>query len=296
VGDADYEVFAAYEAVRSNLSGAVKARVYPTYELSSTTQPLFHSNFHITNVLNPSNISGFSPKTLRKVKASGSIDIYLSTEAFLVNISCVDTTSTTNFTSNITTNPNLTTYSFDLPCASFRVPYLQSTTSTTYDTFACQDGTPLMFVWGVNTGSGTLHSMYQCSLDSALSVDADVKISRHTLATTIERVGTERRDLTSLPLTYYLGQVLLNRFGTVGWPELTRWMQDSQAGPDEQPLDAAQKLVFLSSLLSVEMTVALASFSGGLLNTVGGPDSDWLMFETVDRYVRPPLHPPCDQS
>lgn len=287
LGDGDYAVFASFAQAAFDLK-SVNARVYPTYELYDLVKhPLFHSNFHVGGLYS-GNVTGFSSSDTKKILASGNVAIDLVTEAFWSNISCEDVSSTASFSSSLASGDRLTSYNISFPCATRQVAYLRSSTlfDVTYDAFACDNGDPKMYVWGVNTSSGALPAMYECTLNSATSVDADVRIKVSKVSTGVVKVEPQQRDITSLPLVPYLGEFLLNRYGSTGWEELSRWMQDDILPFEYIPLTPDEKVDFLSTLLSVEMAIALASFSGGLLNT---DTADWAVSERVFREVRFPF-------
>jgi hypothetical protein len=172
LGDIEWNLLASFEAVTSK--SGMWTRVYPSYQQPAYDVPLFSTSF-LTD-------SGTAAEPLsqdeQKIAASTNTSLYIDLEGFSA---ALNTRSAFNIVQNasISNTTDGVQYNFTLPCQKpLSRWYLQNGTSpVTVDTFACLDGTPNIYVLGLDTTRRAVLFVEEVTVASLTSALFPVRIS-----------------------------------------------------------------------------------------------------------------------
>jgi hypothetical protein len=210
-------------------------------------------------------------------------------EAYFASVQCTpaDVGRTVSISSNFTGDGNWTLLAIDLPCGHRDVIYPRNASyEITVDTFACGNGIPSVYFWGVNTEGGLPAYIYDCNV-SASSTLARVSVvpNNGDLIASVDSTGP-RDELSAGNITQLLGEVLLNKWGSRGWNEAARWLEDPFTSEPFIALDEDGRRRFLNILLTTITKSTLAD-----LNTLLSRSNTTRNFVTLEAQVRPIFSP-----
>lgn len=248
-------------------------RIFPSLLDSTLGNPLFSTFFALGSNEDDSEAAGeeavetMTTSQAKKLNATTATTIRVPLEGFMSSVQCDDGSSSANVSSDLAIDDQLTRYDFDFAvCGTRRAFYPRAGAfNTTVDTFACQDGTPTVFVFGLNTTAGDVSWIESCSVATS-SVSFPVAIvfggsSGFPNTTTQGPPQGPATDLNSGDVVQLLGSAFLNQFGSAGWADVALWLQPTSVNGSAGPFDDTGRRHFLETLLGTITKATLANFA-----------------------------------
>lgn len=228
-------------------------QVFDTTEISTHGVPLFEASLPQERLARFENTTG---------SAGDAADVVISTpaEAFYATIVCSNVTST--LPSTIEVSNKTLAVEIEPRCGAGNRTFIwRRDLIFIGDTHACDgvDG-PLVYVLQANTTGGVLRSVFECTVSASSAVLPVVVVPRNNSAY-ITGSPVNRSDIpSSFPLGAYLGEDLLNSFGSSGWLAFTRVIGGANVGLDQQKLAE----ILVETVAKIELTHAQYFVSASL--------------------------------
>jgi hypothetical protein len=172
-----------------------------------------------------------------------------------------------NVTSQQTDGQEFSLYGFPFDCGMYLPVYVASPNNglnITVDVFVCRDGTPQLFVFGLETATAGVSWIQSCTIAPSSSVyPIAIRVGGAQGFPNVTRSGPPSRPVVDLPAADVVGLLATTlNSGSAGWSDVSKWMQEVMPDGSLNPLnnDKSRKN-FLETLLSTMTKALLCNFS-----------------------------------
>jgi hypothetical protein len=290
-------LFAAWTNLQpsTDVDSMVPYRVFPSFLNPSPDQPFFSTFFALGGGESDNDTTedvGLTSVQAKKLNATTETTIRLPLEGFNSTVSCQDVQGQVNVTSDLITDADLTRYELNFPCGTRRLFYPRNGAfAMAVDAFACHDGTPQVFVFGLNTTTGDVLFLERCDVETnSATFPVAIRFGGAQGFPNVTLQGAQDGGALPLPssdVVQLLGSAILNGFGSSGWSDLATWLQDPFPDGSRSSFDSARRRTFLETVLSTITKATLCNFATFLsLNQV--ELGDLVNSTDVGSEVRPP--------